>query len=173
MNDEIVLQDREIRLLFLLHNECGAEDIDFSLVRTTIDRAPPYEALSYAWGDDECQITLRNGAVATLTSNLYHALRHLQRPHASRLLWVDAVCINQRNDAERSQQAQFMNQIYAMAWRVLVWLGEEGDDTSRAFTILKRGAQAATAPDCSFRSPRSTTLDPEDKRSIMLLIDRP
>jgi len=49
MGNDIPLQDREIRLLFLLHNDCGAEDIKYTLLRTTIDRAPPYEALSYAW----------------------------------------------------------------------------------------------------------------------------
>jgi len=59
MSNNIPLQDREIRLLFLLHNDCGAEDIGYNLMRTTIDDAPPYEALSYMWGEDRCQITLR------------------------------------------------------------------------------------------------------------------
>jgi hypothetical protein len=77
MNNDIPLRDREIRLLFLLHNECGAEDICYSLVCTTIDHAPPYEALSYVWGDETCQITLRNGALAALTTNLYRALKYL------------------------------------------------------------------------------------------------
>jgi hypothetical protein len=56
MGNDIPLQDREIRLLFLLHNDYGAEDIKYTLLRTTIDRAPPYEALSYAWGEDLCQM---------------------------------------------------------------------------------------------------------------------
>jgi hypothetical protein len=173
MSNDIPLRDRELRLLFLLHNGCGAEDIGYSLVRTTIDHAPPYEALSYAWGEERCQITLRNGPTTTLTTNLYHALRYLQRPHASRLLWIDALCINQDNDAERSHQAQLMTQIYATAWRVLIWLGEADDDLSRCLTILNRGYQAATVQDSHSASSRSLSLSAEQKESIMQLIDRP
>jgi hypothetical protein len=110
MGNDIPLQDREIRLLFLLHNDCGAEDIKYTLLRTTIDRAPPYEALSYAWGEDLCQITPQNGTVTMLTTNLYQALRYLQRPYAARVLWIDALCINQEDGAERSKQAQLMGQ---------------------------------------------------------------
>lgn len=71
MGNDIPLQDREIRLLFLLQNDCGAEDIKYTLLRTTIDRAPPCEALS-CMGEDLRQITLQNGTVTTLTTNLYH-----------------------------------------------------------------------------------------------------
>jgi hypothetical protein len=60
MGNDIPLQDREIRLLFLLHNDCGAEDIKYTLLRTTIDRAPPYEALSYAWGEDRSTVLQTN-----------------------------------------------------------------------------------------------------------------
>jgi hypothetical protein len=170
MGNDIPLQDREIRLLFLLHNDCGAEDIKYTLLRTTIDRAPPYEALSYAWGEDLCQITPQNGTVTTLTTNLYQALRYLQRPYAARVLWIDALCINQEDWAEHSKQAQLMGQIYAMAWRVLIWLGEADDQTSHSLTILERGYQAAAAEDSP--SP-SSTLTAEEKGSIMQLIDRP
>jgi hypothetical protein len=77
MSDERPLRDREIRLLFLLHNECGAADIRYNLVRTTIDRAPPYEALSYAWGEEVCLVRLLDGILTRMRTNLYHALRYL------------------------------------------------------------------------------------------------
>jgi hypothetical protein len=170
MGNDIPLQDREIRLLFLLHNDCGAEDIKYTLLRTTIDRAPPYEALSYAWGEDLCQITPQNGRVTTVTTNLYQALRYLQRSYAARVLWIDALCIDQENGAERSKQAQLMGQIYATAWRVLIWLGEADDKMSHSLTILERGYQAATA-EVGQSIPVSLTA--EQKGSIMQLIDRP
>lgn len=173
MGNDIPLQDREIRLLFLLHNDCGAEDIKYTLLHTTIDRAPPYEALSYAWGEDLHQITLQNGTVTTLTTNLYHALRYLQRPYAARVLWIDALCIDQENGAERSKQAQLMGQIYATAWRVLIWLGEADDKMSHSLTILKRGYQAAAAEDGHSSSSTPVSLTAEEKGSIMQLIDRP
>lgn len=168
--DDIALRDREIRLLFLLHNECGAEDIGYNLVRTTIDSAPPYEALSYAWGKELCQITLRNG---TLTTNLHHALRYLQRPHASRLLWIDALCINQNDDAERSHQAQLMTQIYGTAGRVLVWLGEAENDMYRSLKILNRGCQAVKALEDQSAPSAYISLRQEEKHLIKQLIDRP
>lgn len=173
MGNDIPLQDREIRLLFLLHNDCGAEDIKYTLLRTTIDRAPPYEALSYAWGEDLCQITPQNGTATTLTTNLYQALRYLQRPYAARVLWIDALCINQEDGAERSKQAQLMGQIFATAWRVLIWLGEADDKLSHSFTILKRGYQAAAAEDGHSSSSTPVSLTAEEKGSIMQLIDRP
>jgi hypothetical protein len=174
MSNDISLRDREIRLLYLLHNEYGAEDIGYSLLSTSIDRAPPYEALSYAWGKDIRQVKLRGGAVVTMRTNLYHALRYLQRPYASRLLWIDALCINQDNDEERSHQAQLMTQIYATAWRVLVWLGEANDDLSSCLTLLNQCRQAVTAVDESHSaSPPPVCLTQGEKESVKQLIDRP
>jgi hypothetical protein len=46
--------------------------------------------------------------------------------------WVDAICINQRNSEERTQQVRLMAKIYSKAHRVIVWLGEEAVDTKGA-----------------------------------------
>jgi hypothetical protein len=40
------------------------------------------------------------------------------------VLWTDAVCINQLDTAERSQQVTMMQTVYEAAGSVLVWLGE-------------------------------------------------
>lgn len=41
------------------------------------------------------------------------------------LLWVDALCINQKDDNERANQVKMMGKIYARASNVSIWLGKE------------------------------------------------
>lgn len=85
-----------------------------------------YEALSYAWGSSEtpCKIFV-NGLPVRIGYNLYMALRHLRSRHRRKLLWVDALCINQGDDAEKAKQVAQMASIYRRAWRVVIWLGKD------------------------------------------------
>jgi len=53
------------------------------------------------------------------------ALRYLRYEDRERILWVDAICINQTDLAEKSSQLKMMRDIYTSAERVVVWLGEE------------------------------------------------
>ncbi|KLU86454.1 hypothetical protein MAPG_05467 [Magnaporthiopsis poae ATCC 64411] len=87
-----------------------------------------YEALSYVWGklDGRHSISI-DGRDLPVTANLHAALRHLRNRHLERILWVDAVCINQGNDGEKADQIQLMASIYSQANRVVVWLDEAGD----------------------------------------------
>ena len=77
-----------------------------------------YEALSYVWGDarSDCTIIV-NGLPLPIGRNLYIALRRLRSRHRKKLLWVDAICINQRDDFEKSLQVAMMAEIYGRAWR--------------------------------------------------------
>lgn len=99
----------------------------------------PYEALSYTWGPpvDSCldayeQIELCD-RTNTIKLNLAEALRQFRRTRRHRRLWVDALCIDQNNPAERSQQVAMMAHIYAKAFRVLIWVGK--DDEANTGTI--------------------------------------
>ena len=73
-----------------------------------------------------------------MTKNLAEALQCLTVTDESRFLWVDAICINQTDDSERSQQVRSMAKIYEDARRVLVWLGLGETDTLAAFQRLTR-----------------------------------
>ena len=73
-----------------------------------------------------------------MTKNLAEALQCLTVTDESRFLWVDAICINQTDDSERSQQVRSMAKIYEDARRVLVWLGLGEPDTLAAFQRLTR-----------------------------------
>lgn len=58
----------------------------------------PYEALSYVWGKEKSTDKIRvDGYPFTVTENLYQALSNLRRSGEDRVLWVDAICINQSN----------------------------------------------------------------------------
>jgi Heterokaryon incompatibility protein (HET) len=62
----------------------------------------------------------------------YIALKRLRHLQTARTLWVDAVCINQRNLEEKPLQLLLMNKIYSFASRVLCWLGEDTDEKAVA-----------------------------------------
>jgi hypothetical protein len=123
---------REIRLIELLPGH-GDQQIACNLVVVALNRAPPYEALSYVWGNplQTQQITV-HGKEFKATVNLVDALRHLRESDMSRILWVDAICINQSDNTEKTSQVSLMGKIYSAATRGLVWLGDfhnEGLDT--------------------------------------------
>jgi hypothetical protein len=105
------------------------QDICCELSAVPLDKAPPYVALSYTWGDPKDTLAIHvNNNVMHVTRNLHSALLHL-RLDCSRTLWVDAVCIDQQNNVEKSDQVQLMREIYHRAIHVTVWLGPS-DDTS-------------------------------------------
>jgi hypothetical protein len=92
-----------------------------------------YEALSYTWATEngECKRSSHikcDGTKLFVTKNCRLALRYLRKEDASRLLWVDAICINQKDDKERGHQVGMMRDVYSKATEVLVWLGESSKD---------------------------------------------
>ena len=105
------------------------------------DAAMAYEALSYVWGSDALQNQVDiecDGRMLSIGSNLACALMHVRSESATRQLWVDAICIDQGNKDERSQQVQHMDRIYANAKRVLVWLGEDpAGEADRCFGLIQ------------------------------------
>ena len=85
-----------------------------------------YAALSYTWGSPDVSHTLLvDGAAVVITPNLVGALRCFRRTSCLRWIWVDAVCINQEDDQEKSAQIPLMANIFRDASRVVVWLGDE------------------------------------------------
>ena len=105
-----------------------------------------YEALSYTWGDPtQRDIIFVEGKRLNITTSLYTALQRLRNAHFERVIWADAVCINQDDLKERGSQIKYMAKIYAKASQVVVWLGEEADDSTIAFQHISLAADS-TAP---------------------------
>ncbi|KAI3392080.1 hypothetical protein diail_6186 [Diaporthe ilicicola] len=98
----------------------------------------PYEALSYTWGDASAQhdITV-NQRPFFITPNLNTALQALRLPHQDRLLWVDAICIDQGCDAEKSHQVGQMRLVYQLAEQVIIWLGPSSEDSDLLMSLAK------------------------------------
>ena len=128
----------DVRLLVLLPNEEELAEIECLLMHVPLNDKPDYEALSYAWGDQSEEIgrLVLEGKQFPTTSNLESALRHLRFAKEPRTLWIDALCINQMDIAEKSHQVQQMRSIYGLASKVIIWLGEASDDSDLAMDLI-------------------------------------
>lgn len=117
------------------------------LTTYALSEAPCYEALSYTWGNiREEKSVLINGSDRLIPANVHEALLHMLQMASEdkfwpRLrIWVDSVCINQKDKAERSSQVSQMQDIFARATRCLAWLGAAHDTTSLAFDTLQNSS---------------------------------
>lgn len=102
------------------------------------DNSIDYEALSYTWGTTtkSYSISINNSDLA-VTENLYQALEHLRQELEDRILWIDAICINQDDLKERGHQVQQMASIYESARQVIIWLGPATPTTDSLFSFIR------------------------------------
>ena len=128
----------EIRILKLAAAADKGLGIFCSLETVSLDDEVNYEALSYVWGTEPPSHQIHiNGQAFSVRPNLHMALQRLRSTSTPRLLWIDAICIDQDNITERNHQVSRMRDIYARALRVLVWLGPsdiEIDEAIDAFS---------------------------------------
>jgi hypothetical protein len=105
---------------------------------------PDYDALSYTWGTllSPTHATVNN-VPRRITENLDVALRHLRCDTTSKVLWIDALCINQEDVEERNHQVQHMHKIYGAAQQTIVWLGPAADQSDVVMDCFESG----TIPD--------------------------
>lgn len=110
----------------------------------SLNDLPAFQALSYTWGSLErlYQIFIDDKKLL-ITSNLLEALLGVQKESEVRVLWADAICINQNVIVERTQQVQLMGTIYHNPTQVLIWLGPDDKDTLPALELLKKMFEAA------------------------------
>jgi hypothetical protein len=140
------LRQDEVRVLLLQPASAPEAPIRCELqVVSLLEARPEWSALSYTWGPpikgqhlDDKQIIIA-GQSFTVTGNLFDALTTFRWALRARQMWVDAICINQDDLAERSQQVALMADIYQQATSVLVWLGHDSPylDALVTFTLLK------------------------------------
>lgn len=151
------VSSKEIRLLHLLPvNSSRPAEIHCEISVTSIKQSledgkpPDYEALSYAWGDrnDTETILVRNRKEASsnssplrITRNLHVALSNLRFTDRERILWIDAVSINQADEAEKTLQVALMKDIYKGASAVNVFLGPSSEGTDRAMEFIESASK--------------------------------
>jgi hypothetical protein len=145
-NAPLLLNSPSIRLVDIFPAKGDAADLHCAISVVSLDDGPVYEALSYAWGDTtrSCPITLE-GARLMITSNLDIALRHLRDKDEVKPFWIDAICINQEDIDERSRQVGQMRMVFERAERVVVWLGEERDQSAKAMARVEATAESFQA----------------------------
>lgn len=118
-----------------------------------------YQALSYSWGHPDLDdVLLCNGKVKRISHDNTIALKALRHETKPVYLWIDAICINQKDKAEKSEQVAGMLDVYRKAQSVIAWLGELNNDGALAFACinqlsemedqLSRLKQVAHAPSC-------------------------
>ena len=113
--------------------------------------AEPYDALSYPWGPNKKASTNillsydKAGSIGkefpirdTLEAALLMLRARIHRPGDYRLVWVDAICINQLNLVEKGTQIPLMAEIYSRAAKVCVWLGKEMEDSVKAIAYVEQ-----------------------------------
>ncbi|KAK8022102.1 heterokaryon incompatibility protein-domain-containing protein [Apiospora rasikravindrae] len=116
---------RTIRLAVVEPGDWGSP-ISCYLSHSSLDDNPKYVALSYAWGSPRAtRPILVDGIQLQVTVNLESALRHLRHQSEPLIIWIDAICINQLDLTERSEQVRLMRSIYQQASGVIVWLGDD------------------------------------------------
>ena len=140
------LQSEEsIRLLRILpgaeadHVECKLiPEISLNDLQTL---STGFDALSYSWGKQSplFQITL-NGLAFRVGPNLHAALKVMRYSDKPRIVWIDAICINQGRDPaalkERAIQVKKMQDIYGAAAQTVVWLGDVADESNLAMDFI-------------------------------------
>ncbi|CZR65729.1 uncharacterized protein PAC_15629 [Phialocephala subalpina] len=132
------------------------EEIRVTIFETPLEAEhrvwPTFMALSYVWGDtnDRRDLTvvdlkdepgsdhLASPKCLSVTANLVEALTHRPWPDKHCILWIDAICINQEDLDERSEQVKLMAEIYSSASQVHAWLGPPTHDSNLAMNLLHR-----------------------------------
>ncbi|KAI1166695.1 heterokaryon incompatibility protein-domain-containing protein [Nemania serpens] len=119
---------RSLRLLRLRRG--GGQEIQCELIPTTFGDELQYDAVSYTWGPDFKAATVNiDGKKLSITFNLNLILQDLRSLEVDRILWVDAICIDQSNEVEKGHQVQQMRDIFRSAERVLFCISRPTEHT--------------------------------------------
>lgn len=147
---ESLRREHDIRIL-TIHPGSPGDPLDVSLRLANLTHHPLYDALSYTWADESgdarrsVPVVVQSSAgpsVGTpglpifVTPNCAAAMRRLRLRDTARPVWIDAVCIDQSADVERSHQVSLMARIYTQARQVVVYTGGATPSSDRLFAWL-------------------------------------
>jgi hypothetical protein len=183
-----------IRLLRLMPHEDQKAPIQCQIVEYHLQKPGQgthlYEALSYVWGSEKHpqpiyiqpdgesndsptaktkqdvghHSSLGGKSYLLITKNLHTALSYLRNRFLERVMWIDAICINQKDSDEKGQQVQSMAKIYTNAIRVVVWLGEAAGGSDQALEVLRQAAE---------EQHEHPAIDEPNQQAIFTLLKRP
>ena len=138
-------EDDETRVLVLKPGNPESPRIECELHHVRLCENPAFEAISYAWDTDVrdhyIYLAVEDGDDEELrmavTANLYLALVQFRRTDDKRVLWADAISIDQTNIQEKARQVQMMGRIFHAASEVQVWLGPQEEISYVMFETIR------------------------------------
>jgi hypothetical protein len=146
---------KDIRLLRRSQSLSGSVEYELVHVRLTKAKKMRYYALSYTWGDDTPpahSVRFTNGKLFPVKDNLHTILNHSSLFRGKSYLWIDAICINQKDNVEKGLQVAQMRNIYSFAEEVIAWVGEQDQDSELTMDGLKKLVQYFPNVDAVFEN---------------------
>jgi hypothetical protein len=134
------LQDpQDIRLVEIQPNSNNLSQLECKIMTKNLSNLNfSYQCLSYVWGTpDQNKSILCNNRTLKVTDNLFVALKNLRQNKATFPIWIDQLCINQEDIAERNKQVMLMATIYEKAERTIIWIGEKADNSHLAIKLIQ------------------------------------
>ncbi|KAK4505106.1 hypothetical protein PRZ48_003069 [Zasmidium cellare] len=124
--------------LVKIHPAAKKDPLTVTIEAHRRNSAPGYTALSYTWGDKQLTKGISaNGKLLLVTKNCWYALGQLRLNNICDYCWVDAICINQADDAEKSAQVNLMGSIYRNASLGAIAVGRHDSATEVLFRVLE------------------------------------
>ncbi|KAF1839660.1 hypothetical protein BDW02DRAFT_486530, partial [Decorospora gaudefroyi] len=157
------LRSGEIRLINVLPGT-PQDPLQGVVIHVPLKSAPQYRALSYVWGTgQETEELVTLDGTLPITSSLWKALCTVRHKDQSTTLWVDAICINQRDGKEKAKQIRKLPVIFQNASFTYAFL-EGGDSSDSALEMLMQvgedGSEEDDWPDDLCKVPTSWRDDP-------------
>ena len=142
------LQQGEIRIVTLAPGKWNHR-LECTLKTVSLDDNLSHEALSYVWGDASIKkpIFLQKHRFQ-VTQSLESALRHLRHENSERTMWIDALCINQTDDAEKTVQVKQMQFIYARTPHLVIWVGDASEDSDLGMQTVRQVGEELKEGNC-------------------------
>ena len=122
--------ENDIRLLRFADWEHDDDAICCSLECTFGQPYPSYAAISYTWGDPAILSTITvNGLRINIRANCWYALWQVRRLRSNQPVWIDSICINQDDLAEKSAQVFIMGEIYMATTEMYACVGPHENES--------------------------------------------
>ncbi|SMY28355.1 unnamed protein product [Zymoseptoria tritici ST99CH_1A5] len=124
-----------IRLLTPAHSR-DTNLPSYTISTWAVDEAPPYNAISYTWGEPSDAVILINNRPLHVRQNCQDALVQANGFDSTALLWIDALCIHQHDVNEKDHQVQRMYGLFSEAENVLACIGGHENDSKLLFDLV-------------------------------------
>lgn len=118
---------KEIRLL-TIEPGSGDDPLQCSLTVVSLNGEPDpvYETISYCWGNvNATKAVVVDGLELSVPASADAALRRVRLSDTARVVWIDSICINQRDTREREQQVSIMGDVYKQGRCNLIYMGSD------------------------------------------------